>query len=199
MRRGLLIFLTIACVPSAFADDPEREILEHFLCEVFQVMNSHDALPAVLASETTGGREMFAREWMLNHRGKVIALEVADSYDNVNAERHAVESMMFVRGVPPVDFSGAADEEFWLKLEASHPGTKTVVVLSRPAMDRLGGIALVRADVIRRGGDSWTMFVDYERQADQTWNTTIGSHGPYDPEDEYHLHPANDAAYYHER
>lgn len=57
---------------------------------------------------------------------------------------------------------------------------QSVIVVSRPAFDRLGSIALVRVDRVGRD-DAFTQFYDVERQPDGRWEVKLMAMGSREP------------------
>lgn len=199
MKNFALLALLLSA-SSVFGSNAESEVLIQVLTQVGRSIDSQNARPAVIANETSGGAEGFAAEWMLKHRGKVIAREVADAYKNLNTEPHPLAPVVSKR-LPRVDLTGYKTGEYdWNKIDTAHPGVKSVVVLSRPAFDRLETVALVRADIVHRDGKSRTIFYDMERQPNGAWEIQLMSDGSYAAtrRPDAHLHLPADNAYYHE-
>jgi len=198
--KNFALLALLLSAPSVFGSNAESEVFKQVLIQVGRSIDSRNAWPAVLANETSGGAETFAAEWMLKHRGKVIAREVAAAYKDQNTESHPlapIVSKRFPRAELTVSRTGEYD---WNKIDAAYPGVKSVVVLSRPAFDRLGTVALVRADIIHRDGTLRTIFHDMERQPNGAWEIQLMSIGSYAAarNPDAHLHLPADNAYYHE-
>lgn len=202
MKNFALLALLLSSAPSVFGSNAESEVLKQVLSQVGKSIDSRNAWPAVVANETSGGAEMFAAEWMLKHRGKVIAREVTAAYKNQNTESHPLTPIASKR-LPYAELTESRTgqgEYDWNKIDAAYPGVKSVVVLSRPAFDRLETVALVRADIIHRHGKSLTIFHDMERQPNGAWEIQLMSIGSYAAarRPDAHLHLPADNAYYHE-
>jgi hypothetical protein len=154
--------------------------------EVFRqaahTLRSHGHRSALVDSSTAPGAEQFAREWVMKHRGSVIAEELAGAYD---AHTEPTELPAGVTGgIKAADLrdyvTGAGYD--WERLTKDFPGTTVVIRASAPACDRLDSIALIRLDYItpeKEGGSnvSWTVFHDVERQPNGSWTVTVMAQG----------------------
>lgn len=131
----------------------------------------------MLSDHTRGGAERFAGEWIKKRRGEVIGSEIAAAFaeQNRTSVPVAAPANLILADVRPFENGASYD---WEKLDLQFPRAKSVIVVSRPAFDRLASIALVRVDMIGRETD-FTTFFDVERQPDGTWKITLmatGSH-----------------------
>lgn len=172
MKAAAALFLLSTFPAGAMAAETD-EILAAVLKQAAVSARAQKAWPTIISAKTSGGAEQAAREWALAGRGRVIAGELSDSYISVNQQRSALPQKLAAR-VRAVDVdqyrSGSSFD--WAAIERDYEGTRSIVVLSLPGVDRLGTYALVRADVIKREGGATTSFYDLEKRADGKWRIT---------------------------
>lgn len=157
------------------ADAPEAEVLKLVLSEVPRGTVARGLEPALLSNVTRGGAERFAEEWIKRHRGDVIGGEIASAYAEQGRTAEPVAARANFQLADVSSFEAGMNYD-WESLVRKFPGVKSVVVVSRPAFDRLGSIALVRVDMIGRQ-DDFTQFYDVERQPDGTWKMNLMAMG----------------------
>ena len=166
MRKLALATLTLAFAPFLFAaNDAEHAVLRQVLEAVARSNTHHGFAPAAIRSTTLGGGDSFASEWIMKVRGNVIGDELAKSYVKMNGSSESLVDIL-----PNVTELVDADAPLdWNKIDQALPGKKAVIVFSRPAFDKLGTVALVRADVIPREGVPTTTFYEVARDANEGW------------------------------
>ena len=160
------------------ADVTDADILKLVLSDLPRGTVMRSMEPAVLSNLTRGGAERFAGEWAKKHRGEVIGGEIANAYVEQGRTAEPVEASASFQAADVRPFEIGENYD-WEKLNLELPGVKSVVVVSRPAFDRLGSFALVRADIIGRG-NAFTQFYDLERQDDGSWKITRMSMGTFE-------------------
>lgn len=201
MRLVSTAILAIVCAAPVLGADADRQVTERVLTEVRRWAEVQQAAPMVFASRTAGGADLFVREWMIRHRGKVVGFELADAYEQVNRDRQPLTGESS-DAIKLIDLEGATpNDEDWSAIEAAFPGTRTLVVLSRPTFDSMQDFSVVRADVFRREPEATTLLFDVERQSDGSWKVKRMAQASYGVEysNQAHLHTAGDQAYYHDR
>jgi hypothetical protein len=179
MTRISAVVVVLCALASTLgaADTPEADVLKVVLSNVPRGCSVR-TLPAVLSDHTSGGAERFAGEWIKKRRGDVIGSEIAAAFveQNRTSVPVAAPANLILADLRPFENSASYD---WEKLDLQFPRGRPVVVVSRPAFDRSGSIALVRFDLIGRE-DDYTTFVDVERQPDGTWKITMMATGSYE-------------------
>lgn len=160
------------------ADAPDAEVLKLVLREVPRGAVARGLAPALLSNVTRGGAERFAGEWIKGHRGEVIGGEIASAYVEQGRTAEPVAAMANFKLADVSSFEAGMNYD-WESLDRKFPGVKSVVVVSRPAFDRLGSIALVRVDMIGRQ-NAFTQFYDIERRPDGTWKMNLMAMGSRD-------------------
>jgi len=68
----------------------------------------------------------------------------------------------------------------WRRIDKFEPGHNSLIVLSRPAFDSNGSIAMVRVDTIPHDGTPTTTFYELEHQPDNTWKVDRAAVSQFD-------------------
>ena len=176
MRKLACAVLVVAVAPSLFAANADKAVMKTVFGAVSHANHLHGIAPAVVRSETLGGADSFASQWIVKVRGEVIGRELADSYTRVNAEPVDVNDY-FPKLVKTVDADAPYD---WTAISDEFPAANALMIFSCPAFDSLGSVALVRADVIPKNGTATTTFYELEHQPDDSWQMKHASVLTYD-------------------
>lgn len=165
MTKIIYATILVFCAPFLFASDSEHAVLRTVLAQVARTNHRHGVAPAAVRSMTSGGAEVFATQWITKVGGKATGEELADSYEQVNAQPEEVTNFL-----PRLAMDINIDEPYdWKTINRMRPAAQSLIVFSRPAFDSMGCFAFVRADVIPRQGQATTTFYELERQADDSW------------------------------
>ena len=172
-----LAFAVLLAFPVlALANDTDHAVMKVALAATAHANHVHHVAPAVVRSNTSGGADSFAGQWITKVAGDVIGQEIAASYTRGNADQEDVNDY-FPRLVKTVDVDEPYD---WSKISTVFPAANALMVFSRPAYDSLRSVGLVRADVIPRHGSATTTFYEIEHQPDGQWKVKIAAVGAYD-------------------
>ncbi|MDP9192268.1 MAG: hypothetical protein M3P06_11270 [Acidobacteriota bacterium] len=60
----------------------------------------------------------------------------------------------------------------WDKLNSLYPDVKAILKVSKPAVDSLLTVGIVRCEFITRQGFAWGAFTELQRQPDGSWSHT---------------------------
>ncbi len=165
MRQIFYATILVFCAPFLFASDSEHAVLRTVLTAVARANHRNGVAPAAVRSMTSGGAEEFATQWIMKVSGKVAGVELAGSYEKVNARPEAVTDFL-----PRLENDINIDEPYdWKTIHRMLPAAQSLIVFSRPVFDSMGCFAFVRADVIPRQGRATTTFYEVERQPDDSW------------------------------
>jgi len=167
MRRLLAVTAVLAFAPALFAGEAENAVLKAAYESASHAAAGRGATPVIVRVKTVGGAETFASQWAIKLRGDAIGAELGKSYQTVNADPVTVKDL-----VPDIKDTIEASEPYeyeWRRIDKFEPGHKALIVLSRPAFDSNGSIAMIRVDVIPHEGTPTTTFYELEHQPDNTW------------------------------
>lgn len=200
---GILQLAVLAFVfaAGAVAGDAEEEVTKKVLAAAERQARDDHQAPCAFAGRTSGGADLFVREWSIQQLGRAIGNEIADAWARVNSESGSLnEQAVAERRVIELN-SAPPSETDWTAIDAAYPGTGSVVVLSRPAFDRHQSIAVMRADFYPRTGVPTTTVYRLERHPSGSWKVgpmaTASLEAMHDAK--AHLHQPDDAGYYHAR
>ena len=179
MKALSSLMLVLALAPSAYAANDVNGALEMVLRQTASTLAANGLAPAVLADTTVPGAERFAKEFLFKHNGDVIAEELAKSYVDANGSSTSLRGLVPERA-PIGDFLTDSQVD-WTKVDATKPNVKSVVVLSAPAFDQFGNLAVVRVDIIARDHPrhSITSIFELRRQSDGSWHP-LAAQGSYE-------------------
>ena len=185
--RAWAFLIAVSCAFTAFgqqrADEDAvfRTALSHIPMVLRTVTTSAGATPntVVVSQQTIAGAPVGYRSFVDRQFGSVIAEELLEAYGAVEAG--SVIDMERAGGLAVLaldDFALGPRDYDWQRLKAKHPGVRSIVRVSRPAMDRLGTYAVVRYELIDDGrGHEWASFVKFERQNDGSWEPMVHAVG----------------------
>ncbi|HXG59045.1 MAG TPA: hypothetical protein VNL91_08470 [Thermoanaerobaculia bacterium] len=159
-----------------FAADPDSLVLTAVLARVEQSLRTGNRLPAVVADETRGGAGQFATAWAVKTRGEAAGRELGAAYQSVNVRSYPLPQETTSLPLARVRHVEAGGID-WKSLDGIVPRPQSLVVVSRPAFDRLQSVALVRADVIVRSEAPRTIFFSVEKQPDGSWKPGLSASG----------------------
>jgi hypothetical protein len=126
-----------------------------------------------LADETVGGNADVMAQVASNFHGSTIAGELIQSYGaNEQSERVPADDAYEIKLLRLDSFSMPDGRYDWDKLSSQYPDVKAIVKVSKPAVDSLGTVAIIRFEVITRQGFAWGAFAEIEKQWDGSWSGT---------------------------
>lgn len=135
-----------------------------------------EAANIVISDASVIGSDDALEQFVQEKHGRAIAEELLQSYRK-NGERserigaNGPHPIRFLRLDPFIKADLTYD---WEKLNLEYPDVKAIVTMSKPAVDRLGTIAVVRYEVTTRNGFAWGAVQQFEKQSDGSWPYQTG-------------------------
>lgn len=180
MRIMMLFFAAVVALP-VFAESIETGGLQHAVVDTVVAnfggvghdeTNGLEPSNIVIADATLGGNADFmAEEVASKFHGRVIADELIKSYreNERQSERVTTDDRYPIKVVRLDSFIRADGSYDWDEFNSRYPQVKAIVRVSKPALDSLATVAIVRCEVVTRKGFAWGVFAEIERQTDGSW------------------------------
>lgn len=181
----LTLFLTSVVALPVLAGSIETVGLQHAIVEsvvanfggmVHDETSSLELSTIVIADATVGGNSDVMAQAASKFHGRLIAEELINSYRESEAQSGRVtpDDEYPIKVVRLDSFIRADGSYDWDELASHYPEVKAIVRVSRPALDSLATVAMVRCEVVTRKGFAWGAFDEIEKQADGSWLHTRG-------------------------